>query len=328
MKFYFSAATTFRSFEILKGMPDFRPLHLLHTQFERKQIENVIPYIEKGEVEPLFIDSGAYSVHTGKVKLSSDTDIDGYAKYLNSIDKYTHLVAQLDHIPGKYHVPKTPEDYVHSAEASWEMFKELYYKLDSPEKLIYVYHQGEPISALENALKWRDNKGNQLGVIGLSGQGDSSEKLIRRFMIQAMRVVQRSDNPKCRTHLFGIASDYILNACQPYSSDSTTHLQIGVYGKILIPQYHQPVIVSDRQIPEHPDSSKDDIKLLERLPYKGGEAMYQDVKKYIESLNLDMHDVTTSPYYRTAVNMHYLQRRFDHIKNMNEVTHGEVYQLF
>ena len=59
-----------------------------------------------------------------------------------------------------------------------------------------------------------------------------------------------------------------------------------------------------------------------------GEDMYQDVKKYIESLNLDMYDVTTSPYYRTAVNMHYLQRRFDHIDSMNEVTHGEVYQLF
>lgn len=309
-------------------MPNFRPVNLLHTQFERKHIEDVIPYIEKGEVEPLFIDSGAYSVHTGKVKLDSDTDIDGYAKYLNSIDKYTHLVAQLDHIPGKYHVPKTPDDYIYSAKASWDMFKELYYKLASPEKLIYVYHQGEPISALESALDWKDDKGNPLGVIGLSGQGDSSEKLIRSFMIQAMRVIQQSNNPKCRTHLFGIASDYILNACQPYSSDSTTHLQIGAFGKILLPHYHQPVIVSDRQISEHPDSSKDDRKLLERLPYKGGEAMYQDVKKYIESLNLDMYDVTASPYYRTAVNMHYLQRRFDHIQSMNEVTHGEVYQLF
>ena len=56
--------------------------------------------------------------------------------------------------------------------------------------------------------------------------------------------------------------------------------------------------------------------------------MYEDIKKYVESLNLNMEDVIGSSYYRTAINMYYLQRRFDHIKDMNVVTHLTPKKLF
>ena len=185
-----------------------------------------------------------------------------------------------------------------------------------------------------------------------------------------MREVQKSSNPKIRTHLFGIASDYIINGTQPYSSDSTTHVQLGAYGKIMLNGFHQPVIVSDRQLPrtkiqwypEYTVAEKEAadaegrtlpevlgpgripgedermirvdpvngtvFRLQECLPYKGGEEMYQQVKKELKDLHLDIEDVIAGPYARTAVNMWYLQHRFDHVKERNVVTHKGSKKLF
>jgi hypothetical protein len=348
MRFYFSAAVTFRSYEFLKRMPDYRPLNLLHTQYERSHIDKVKPYIDSGDVNPLFIDSGAFSVHTGKV----EENIEEYVDYLNEIDDYVHLAAQFDEIPGTYRRPKTPEDYIFSAERSWENFLQMYEGMKSPQKLLYVYHQGENISNLHRALEWKDSDGNSLGVVGISGQNDSSEKMKNDFIMEAIDVVQHSSNPKCKTHLFGSTNKYIVNGVQPYSVDSTTHLQIGIYGKIFTPMMHQPVIVSAWQLPQGPDPEKEmtpeeldramqEIEIVTKnkrgtapqntlkiLPYKGGEEVYKEVERYVNSLNLTMKEVTESPYVRTAVNIYYWQRQFDHITDLNVITHKKSRKLF
>jgi len=329
MKLYFSGASTFRAYETLKKMPDYRPLTLLHTQYERSSIDKVKPFIDSGDVEPLFIDSGAFSVHTGKV----EENIEEYVHYLNEIDDYVHLAAQFDEIPGEYRKPKTPEHYIYSAERSWANFLQMYDHMKSPEKLIYVFHQGEDISNLVRALEWRDKDGKGLGVVGISGQNDSSEKMKNEFIIQAIDIVQHSSNPKCKTHLFGSTNKYVVNAVQPYSADSTTHLQIGIYGKIYIPSIYQPVIVSNIQRPKGPESdtanSEDESSTtLKTLPYKGGSDMYKEVETYLHSLNLTMNDVEGSSYCRMAVNIYYWQRQFDHITDLNVITHPRSKKLF
>lgn len=348
VKFFFSAAVTFRSYEYLRKMPNYVPLNMLHTQYERKHIEHAMPYIDSGEFGKLFIDSGAYSVHTGKQK----ENIEEYVDYLNKIDDYTEVVAQFDQIPGKYHVPKMPEDYVYSAEKTWDNFLWMYNGLKSPQKLAWVFHQGEHPDNLKRSLEWKDKDGNGVGIIGLSGQGDSSEKMIRTWVTEMMQVVRNSKRPRTKVHLFGMASEVTIGRAvdlletvgMEVISDSTTHVQLGAFGKILTPIFHQPVIVSGRQMPMNPESVKllkdagldiedkkfdfdsEDVKIalngkslyLEMLPYKGGDEMYDRLKKYIESLNITIEELQTTSYVRTAVNMYYLQHVFDKITQAQE----------
>ena len=359
-KFYFSAAVTMRSFPYLKDMPKFRPLCMLHTQFERKHIEEAMEFIDRGEVEPLFIDSGAYSVWTGKQK----ENIEEYVDYMNSIDKYVAVVAQFDQIPGSEGRPRMPEDCIESSEVSWKNFLWMYKGLNSPQKLAYVFHQDEPVSSLQRALDWRDDQGRGVGVIGLSGDGNKSEKDIRSWVTEMMHVVKAAapSRPANKVHLFGMASevtvrravDILVRNGVDVISDSTTHMQLGAFGKVCVPFQHQPVVVSGVQMPRNPeavkilldaglgvDSKKFDFDseevqallgdtplYLRMLPYKGGDYMYENMERYMKTLNLTMKQVQSESYIRTAVNMHYMQHKYDEIQDAKASTGARTKKLF
>lgn len=296
MKFFFSSASTIRTYSLLKEeMPDYIPLRLLNTQFERGITYENIPLVEKGELAPLFIDSGAYSVWTGKGK----ENIDEYVTYLNSIDPYIEFAAQFDTIPGKSNQPKVPQDYIDSARLSWEQFQWQYHHMKSPEKLIYVYHQGEPASALQNALEWRDKDGKRLSVVGLSGQGDTSNKLQYKFFVDCMRIIQKSSQPKIKTHLFGVAIEKLLRDVSPYCSDSTTHVQLSAYGKIWVPGLGDTV-VSARQVGEGGT-----------VPYEDSDEVHQRICDYLKTMNLTFEQVQNSSYYRMATYVYRYQRLFN-----------------
>jgi len=333
---------------------------MLHTQFERKHISNAMPYIDAGTLEPLFMDSGAYSVWTGKAQ----ENIEEYVDYMNSIDPYVAVVAQFDHIPGKEGIPKMPEDYVESLENSWNNFLWMYKGLNSPQKLCYVFHQGESVDGLRRALEWRDDQGRGVGIIGLSGQGDTSEKQIRQWVTEMMYVVKSyaSSRPANKVHLFGMAAeatislavDILVRNGVDVISDSTTHVQLGAFGKIFTPFNHQPVIVSGMQVPKHPESvqllrdagldidakkfdfESDEVKeilagrplYLDMLPYKHGKEMYQQVKTYIESLGITMEEAQNISYVRTGLNMYYMQHKYDEILNSKASVNVRNRQLF
>jgi hypothetical protein len=278
-------------------MPGYIPLRLLNTQFERGITYQNIPLVEKGELEPLFIDSGAYSVWTGKGK----ENIEEYVTYLNSINKYIEFAAQFDTIPGKSNQPKVPQDYIDSAKKSWEQFEWQYYHMDSPEKLIYVYHQGEPMTALKKALEWKDNQGRQLQVVGLSGQGDTSNQMQYKFFVDCMRVIQASSHPKVKTHLFGVAIEKLLRDVSPYCSDSTTHVQLSAYGKIWVPGLGD-TIVSARQVGEGGT-----------VPYVDADEIHQRISDYLKTMNLTFEQVQDNSYYRMATYVYRYQRLFNDI---------------
>ena len=114
----FSGSLTNAMHDMLVAMPDFEPLDILVSQIDRSAITKVIEWKKEGFCRWLFIDSGAFSIHTG----NATTTADEYIEYLNSIDEYIDVFAQLDKIPGTFQQPKTPEDYVESARLSWENF--------------------------------------------------------------------------------------------------------------------------------------------------------------------------------------------------------------
>ena len=149
-RYVFSGSLTNAMVEGLLNAPQFEPMDVLVSQLDRSGVETMLKNMEKGIVKSLFIDSGAYSVHSqGFEKVSKgrfatfDEMVDEYINYVNGLDDKIIAVAQFDHIPGVFKQPKKPEDYVESAKLSWENFLYMYPKMKSPEKLLVVYHQGE-----------------------------------------------------------------------------------------------------------------------------------------------------------------------------------------
>lgn len=66
----------------------------------------------------IFIDSGAFSVHTKGIEL----DVDGYIDYINSIDDDICLFAQADKIPGEFGKIKTRTQISEAPKLSWENY--------------------------------------------------------------------------------------------------------------------------------------------------------------------------------------------------------------
>ena len=115
-RYYFSGSLTDEMHDMLLAMPGYEPIDILISQLDRSAIVKAIKWKEEGFCRSLFIDSGAFSVHTGKAHITADEYID----YINSIDDKIEVFAQLDTIPGKFQQPKSPQDYEESAKKSWE----------------------------------------------------------------------------------------------------------------------------------------------------------------------------------------------------------------
>lgn len=106
-----------------------------------------------------FIDSGAFSAMTRGIAIN----VDDYIEYLNEIDEGVEICCQWDIIPFKK-VEKNEDgteniieiDSVIAAQQTWDNFWYMRERLKSPEKLLYVFHEGEDYKWLEKALKCKE----------------------------------------------------------------------------------------------------------------------------------------------------------------------------
>lgn len=232
-KYVFSGQMQDIMMDMIQDIPGFPPLNLLISQVDRGGVKKYVEWKKQGRIGWLFIDSGAFSVHTGKAKCT----VDEYIDLLNSIDEYYDVCAQLDTIPGTYKQPKKPEDYVESAEKSWNNYLYMRSKLKSPEKVMPVFHYGEDFSALQRMLEWKDENGNHLDYIGISPANDVAQKLKNHYMAQVNHIIETSSNPNVKTHLYGMTSLDALSKYKCYSADSITHRLLAGFNKILSPTY-------------------------------------------------------------------------------------------
>ena len=170
-KYIFSGSLTDEMHDMLLDMPEFEPLDILISQLDRSAIKKAIEWKKEGFCRFLFIDSGAFSIHTG----NADTTQEEYVDYINSIDEYVDVCAQLDTIPGKFGQPKSKEDYEESARKSWENFLWMRQRMKSPNKLMPVFHFGEDFNVLEKMLSWKDENGHLLDYVGISPANDTSQ---------------------------------------------------------------------------------------------------------------------------------------------------------
>ena len=222
----------------LKEEGKFHPIDVLVSQLDRSGVSQMIENIEKGIVRSLFIDSGAYSVHSqgfekvSKGRFSTFNDmVDEYIEYVNSIDDKIIAVAQFDHIPGVFKQPKKPEDYEESVQLSWENYEYMLPKLKSPEKLLFVFHQGERFEQLSKILEWRDSNGKPIQYLGISPSNDRSVSDKDVYLKEVYDFIEKSSVPNVHTHLFGYTSMSGLPKFPWFSADSTSHRLRAAYNK-------------------------------------------------------------------------------------------------
>ena len=295
-RYVYSGSLTREMHDILKNMPGFEPLNILVTQVDRSGVKQAIEYKKEGFCKWFFLDSGAFSIHTGKAK----TTLDEYASFINSIDEYIDVCAELDTIPGKFGVPKTHEDYVESAKKSWDAFLELRSKVKSPKKVMPVFHFGEDFSALRNMLEWKDENGDHLDYIGISPANDANQMEKNIYMGEVAEVISKSSNPDVKTHLYGMTSLDALSKYPCYSADSISHRLIAAYCKIFSEHFGVISITKKQRTSGH----KNDLSFFETADDHNLNILRQEV----EAVGLTFEQLQDNPSARVAFNMYNIQK--------------------
>lgn len=228
----------------------------------------------------LFVDSGAYTAYTKGITI----DVDDYIDYINSVSSDLTIFAQLDKIPGRFNVPKTAEDRATAPEKSWENYLYMRERVNEPEKLIPIFHQGEDYKWLSNMLEWTDDKGNHIPYIGVSPAFDLPG--LEQFLYKSFNIIAHSSNPNVKTHAFGMTRLDLLEKYPYTSADSTSWKMCAAMGSIYTPW--GDVYVSDRGTPgkfnifKQPKEARDKVvDYIEKNGYSLEEASTKDTVRYI-----------------------------------------------
>lgn len=178
----------------------------------------------------LFVDSGAYTAFTQ----GSEVDIDEYIAYINSITNNIDLFAEVDKIPGKKRgIPPTEEELLQAPEISWNNYLYMRSRVIHKNKLLPIFHQGEDFKWLKNMLEWRDEDGNPIEYIGISGSKQLSAKERLTWYYKVFEIIELSSNPKVKTHGFGTSSIKTLEMIPFTSSDATSWIRTAAFGSIM-----------------------------------------------------------------------------------------------
>lgn len=173
----------------------------------------------------LLIDNGAFTVH----RQGGTLDIDKYIEYINENDEYCDYFIALDEIPGKWGQERTREEILHAPLQTWENYLYMIEKVNKPEKLLPVFHQGDDFKWLEKILTHPTPK-----YICISGNKELTNKRREAFYKQCYEYINRL-NPNIKVHCLGSATMSNVEKFPFTSMDSTTYIMTGVNGNILMP---------------------------------------------------------------------------------------------
>ena len=301
-RYVFSGSLTDEMKELLENMPDFEPLDILNTQIDRGTCDKLMSWKADGFCRWFLLDSGAFSIHTQKCPqrfLPENGGVDFYIEYINEKDDLIDVCAQLDTIPGKFGLPKSPEDYENSAQGSWDNFLYMRSKIKSPNKVMPVYHMGEDIKYLGRMLDYEDEHG-KLEWVGISPANDRSKEDRMIFLGNVYDYIKKSNNPEVKTHVYGFTS---LDAMSKYpctTADSITHRLLSGYAKI-ISYDHGIISVSKR---DRTSKAKSNWSFVDCAD----EYNLNRLKQEAESMNLTIEQLQESVSARVAFNIKNIQR--------------------
>lgn len=238
----------------------------------------------------LFIDSGAYTVYTKNI----DLDVDEYIKYINSIDEHLTIFAQVDKIPGVYGQPKTKEQILEAPELSWKNYCYMRERVKSPDKLLPIFHRRENWKYLHQMLETTFD-GKHIPYIGLATTTDSTVKEKEEWFNKCFDIIKKSSNPNVKTHAFGMTSLRLLEQYPFTSADSTSWIMVGANGNIMTPFGLMTVSDSQSHLKNHISNNIGEEKL----------------KKYLQSIGIELYLVKTDYKYRMLANLIYLKNWAD-----------------
>ena len=250
---------------------------------------HIFKWIERNKVNTnkvkLFIDSGAYTCWTKNISI----DIDEYIQYLNSISGEVECYASLDVIPGKSGSATLPtqQESVEASDKSWHNYLYMRSRVKHPDKLLYTFHIGEDYQYLKKALEYSDNLG-QVGYLGLGGVVGKNDDDIIEFLDKCFDIIQQSSNPNVKVHTFGMTRFNTLKQFPIYSTDSTSYIQKGAFGCVMIDNTTLPI--SD-------NSELDDRNIVNRSP-----AVKEVLDRELTKRNMTLEELQTSRDKRVLFN--------------------------
>lgn len=260
---------------------------LLSQLNERKSILDWVEWLKANPTatNKLFIDSGAFSAHTkGK-----EVDVDDYIRFINEIDDYVYIFAQVDKIPGRFGQPKTPQELADAPRESWENYLYMVDKVKSRDKLLPIFHQGEDFKWLKNMLEYTHPDGKHIWYIGVSPANDVSVSDKKKWLELVFKIIAESSNPNVCTHAFGMTSLNVLEQYPFTSADSTSWLLSAANGSIII--NGKTITISDRR-------TQDDHNILNRSI-----GVYEGVEKKVKELGFDMATLAADAIERQVFNV-------------------------
>lgn len=168
----------------------------------------------------VFLDSGAFS----SFSLGVDVDIDAYAEFIKEHQDIILMASVLDAIgdpEGTYHNQKHLEK--------------------RGAEVLPCFHFGEPLDLCEYYVKNYD-------YITLGGMVPVPNGKLEVWLDEVWsRVLTDKDGyARTRVHGFGLTSRYLMSRYPWYSVDSSTWVQSGATGRVILPQFQQPIAISDR----------------------------------------------------------------------------------
>ena len=240
----------------------------------------------------LLLDSGAYSAKTQKKRLDIDDYIDYIKAHQDVFDKYFNL------------------DVIGNGDRSYQNYLYMKSKGLNP---IPVWHAETDTKFLELYLE----NCEYIAIGAISSM--SNKRTIQSLDDTWKNHLTYEGEPVCKVHGFGLTSLYIMTRYPWYSVDSTSWVQFGRYGVILIPHtrgthnwvYNENphIITVSSKSPRIGDHGK-------HIDALGAPNARKKFIEYIESRGFTLEEVANNHLARDKINMLYYMSVEQSMPNM------------
>ena len=236
----------------------------------------------------IFMDSGAFSVHTAGKKIT----LDDYIDFINNTPRVT-LFAALDVIPTE----KTTQGGMDSAKQSWDNYCYMldHVKREYWDKIVPSYHYAEPFDALYNMLQGYN--GYKPPYIAFGGRVGTPTRHLYGALDKFFDIIKK-EAPETKVHGFGITVIKVMEAYPFTSVDSTTWLRTSINGGIHLECMKGMVLRVNPALPEGYWNKSKEIR-----------AIYdEEIQRYGSNIELLTNDLNERLRYNISYFLRLQQR--------------------